>query len=225
MTPYLHIAIDGPAGAGKSTIAKAVSKALDIPYLDTGAMYRTLALYAIQCGVNPSDEERVATILPSANIRVLYENGQQHMLLNDVDVTGQIRTPEISKGASDIAVHATVRKKLVELQQQVALLGSIVMDGRDIGTVVIPDTPYKFFITASPEVRAKRRLLEMREKGEQNLPTLSAMEQAIRSRDHTDSTRAASPLRQAPDAQFVDTTSMSIDESVAFVLNAIAAQK
>lgn len=225
MEKHLHIAIDGPAGAGKSTIAKAVSAALDIPYLDTGAMYRTLALYAIQSGISPSDGQGVARIIPDADIRVTYQDGQQRMLLNGKDVTACIRTPEISKGASDIAVHAAVRGKLVELQQLVAQAGSVVMDGRDIGTVVIPDTPHKFFVTASPRVRAERRLLEMRGKDMQPIPSIESMEQAIRDRDHTDSTRAIGPLRQARDALLVDTTNMSIKESVDFVLDAISNAK
>lgn len=221
----LHIAIDGPAGAGKSTIAKEVSKALDILYLDTGAMYRALALFAIRNGVDPQDGADVARILPDADIRVAYQGGAQHMLLNGEDVTGFIRTPEVSKGASDIGVHPAVRAKLVELQQQVAKEQSVVMDGRDICTVVMPDAPYKFFITASPRVRAQRRRKEMEEKGVLPLPSLDELEQTISARDHTDSTRAAAPLRQAEGALLVDTTDLSIEQSVNAVLDAIQNQR
>ena len=217
---HIHIAIDGPAGAGKSTIAKAVSKALCIPYLDTGAMYRTLSLFAIEAGADPRDAKAVAALLPWADVRVMYKDGVQHMLLNGEDVTSRLRTPENSKGASDIGVHPPVRQKLVELQQRLARESSVVMDGRDIGTVVMPEAKYKFFVTASARVRAQRRLDEMRQKNEV-LPTLYEMEQSILSRDHTDSSRACAPLKQAGDAVLLDTTDMSIEQSVNTVLDII----
>lgn len=217
---HIHIAIDGPAGAGKSTIAKAVSKALCIPYLDTGAMYRTLSLFAIENGADPRDAKAVVALLPWADVRVVYKDGMQHMLLNGEDVTSRLRTPENSKGASDIGVHPPVRQKLVELQQRFARESSVVMDGRDIGTVVMPEAKYKFFVTASARVRAQRRLDEMRQKNE-DLPTLYEMEQSILSRDHTDSSRACAPLKQAGDALLLDTTDMSIEQSVNTVLDII----
>jgi len=216
----IHIAIDGPAGAGKSTIAKAVSRELLIPYMDTGAMYRTLALYAIENGADPRDEQAVSSLLPQADIRAVHIGGVQHMLVNGEDVTDRLRTPIISKGASDIGVHPPVRTKLVELQQQFAAENSVVMDGRDIGTVVMPNAKYKFFVTASARVRAMRRLDEMQQKGEL-LPTLEEMEQTILARDHTDSTRACAPLRQADDAILLDTTNLSIAQSVDAVLNIV----
>lgn len=216
----IHIAIDGPAGAGKSTIAKAVAKTLDIPYLDTGAMYRTLALYTLRAGLSPEDAQAVARILPDADVRAVYQDGVQRMLINGADVTDFIRTPEVSKGASDIGVHKAVRVKLVELQQQVARAGSVVMDGRDICTVVMPDAEHKFFVTAAPRVRAERRKLEMEQKGE-TPPPLDEMEQAISMRDHTDSTREVDPLRKTDDALLVDTSDMTIEESVECVLRAI----
>lgn len=216
----IHIAIDGPAGAGKSTIAKAVAQALAIPYLDTGAMYRTLALYAIQNGIDPRNEAAVNAVLPGADVRAIYVGGAQRMLINGEDVTDFIRTPEVSKGASDIGVHPAVREKLVALQQQVARENSVVMDGRDICTVVMPDAAYKFFVTASPRIRAERRLLEMRAKGEP-VPSLDEMERSIRERDHTDSTRACNPLRQTEDALLIDTSGLSIEESIAAVLRVI----
>lgn len=220
----IHVAIDGPAGAGKSTIAKAVAQALCIPYLDTGAMYRTLAYYAIQHGINPQDAQGVARLLPGADIRAVYKGQAQHMLINGQDVTAFIRTPQISKGASDIGVHPAVRDKLVELQQRLAKDTSVVMDGRDIGTVVMPDAPHKFFVTASAAIRAQRRLLEMQQKGQTPLPSLQELEAQIQSRDATDSNRAYNPLRQAHDALLVDTSALSIEESVQSVLNAIQAK-
>lgn len=217
----IHIAIDGPAGAGKSTVAKAIAAKLNILYLDTGAMYRALAYYAISNGVSPADADGVGSIIDGADIRIRYEDSAQRTILNGEDITECIRTPEVSRGASDIGVHPFVRKKLVELQQQVARENSVVMDGRDICTVVMPDAKHKFFITASAKTRAKRRLLEMQQSGKCKLPTLDEVERAIIDRDHTDSTRAAAPLKQTEDAILVDTTSMTIDESVDFVLNAI----
>ncbi len=220
MTPYIHVAIDGPAGAGKSTIAKAVAKTLSIPYLDTGAMYRTFALFALEHGVDPRNAQGVGALLPQADIRVAYHSGIQHMLLNGEDVTSRLRSPEVSKGASDIGVHPPVREKLVELQQQVARESSVVMDGRDICTVVLPNALHKFYITASARIRAQRRLAEMRQRGE-SLPTLDELEHTILARDHTDSSRACAPLKQAEDAMLIDTTDMSIQQSVDTVLNAI----
>ncbi|MDL2236035.1 (d)CMP kinase [Christensenellaceae bacterium OttesenSCG-928-L17] len=218
---YIHVAIDGPAGAGKSTIAKAVAKALRIPYLDTGAMYRTLALYAIRAGVDPRDEAGVGGILPGADIRIAYDAaGMQHMLVQGEDVTGYIRTNEVSKGASDIGVHPAVRKKLVQMQQQVAAEGPVVMDGRDICTVVMPHAPHKFFVTASPRIRAERRRKEFLEKG-QDAPSIEELEQAIIARDATDSGRACDPLRQTEDAMLIDTSNLTIEESIQTVLRAI----
>ena len=216
---HFQIAIDGPAGAGKSTIAKAVAQALHILYLDTGAMYRALALFALQKGVDPNDEAAVNALLPYADISVRYENDVQKTYLNGEDVSGQLRTPPVSKGASDIAVHPAVRLKMVELQQQVARETPVVMDGRDIGTYVLPQAPYKFFVTASPQARAQRRLLELKAMGAD--ASLEELVASIIARDHTDSTRAFAPLKQASDAILLDTTHLDIQQSVQAVLDVI----
>ncbi|MDR1620118.1 MAG: (d)CMP kinase [Clostridiales bacterium] len=217
----MHIAIDGPAGAGKSTIAKAIAQKLHILHLDTGAMYRTLALFALQRHVDPNDAAAVAQILPGADIRVAYQDGLQRMLLNGADVTDKIRTPEIGKGASDIAAHPAVREKMVKLQQIVANENDVVMDGRDIGTVVMPRAKFKFYVSASSRVRAERRLHEFREKSIPHTQTLQEIEEAIIARDYTDSHRRIGPLRQADDAVFIDTTHMNIEQSVQAIWNKI----
>jgi len=214
----LNIAIDGPAGAGKSTIAKALAKEMNIRYLDTGAMYRAMAVCALRAGVDPNDADAVAQILPQSDVQVRYDGeNQQHVFLNGEDVTGELRTPLVSKGASDIAVHAAVRVKLVELQRQVAKEYDVVMDGRDIGTYVLPDTPHKFYVDATPNERAKRRLLELQEKGQALDMTLTEMERDILARDATDSNREFAPLRRADDAVYIDTTGMRIEEAIAAV--------
>jgi cytidylate kinase len=214
----LNIAIDGPAGAGKSTIAKALAAEMNIRYLDTGAMYRAMAVCALRAGVDPRDAETVARILPQSDVQVRYdEKNQQRVYLNGEDVTGELRTPSVSRGASDIAVHPAVRVKLVELQRQVARDNDVVMDGRDIGTYVLPDTPYKFYVDASPRERAKRRLLELQQKGQAPDTTVEQMEREILARDATDSSREFAPLRRADDAIYIDTTDMSIEQAIAAV--------
>ncbi|OQA16042.1 MAG: Cytidylate kinase [Firmicutes bacterium ADurb.Bin356] len=217
---HTHIGLDGPAGAGKSTIAKAVAKKLNIPYLDTGAMYRTLALFALRNGVDPNDADGVTRLLKDADICVEYCNGSQRMFLNGKDVTDLLRTETLSKGASDIGVHAQVREKLVKLQQRIADKGSIVMDGRDICTVVMPLAEHKFFITASARVRAERRLKELIKKNQPQV-SLDEMEKSILERDHLDTTRDCGPLKKAQGALVIDTTDKSIEESVEAVLSAI----
>lgn len=224
MNKQLQIAIDGPAGAGKSTVAKAVAKALDILYLDTGAMYRAAALYAFRNGADPIDASQVLPLLPSLAVTVRYENGAQRTCLNGEDVTGIIRTPEISKGASDIGVHPEVRVKMAELQRQIAQDQPVVMDGREIGSFVLPNAPYKFFITANPRERARRRLLEMQQRGEQT-PSIEELEQSIIARDYTDSNRAFAPLCQVPDAVLIDTTDMDADTAVNTVLAYIKGER
>ncbi|MDD4076225.1 MAG: (d)CMP kinase [Eubacteriales bacterium] len=219
--PFLNIAIDGPAGAGKSTIAKAVAKELGILYLDTGAMYRAMALCALRAGVDPNDAARVLPLLEVTDIFAKCIDGVQHTFLNGEDVSGLIRTPEVSKGASDIAVIPAVRVKLAQTQRNIAMESDVVMDGREIGSYVIPQTPYKFFVTASVEERARRRLAELREKGQYNDVSQEEMQSEIAARDHTDSTRAFAPLKRMPDAVLIDTTDMDIPTAVRAVLSRI----
>jgi len=208
----ITIAIDGPAGAGKSTIAKRISAKLGILYLDTGAMYRAVALKVLNAGVSPDDAENVVRLLKDTDIRVVYRDGVQVVLLDGRDVTDSIRTPEISSGASGVAVIPEVRLKLVELQRDIARENSVVMDGRDIGTFVLPDADRKFFVTASIEERARRRMLELEQKGvSQEYENILAEMQA---RDKNDSGRSFAPLKMAADAILIDTTGKSIEEVI-----------
>ena len=217
----LHIAIDGPAGAGKSTIAKRLAEEFGILYVDTGAMYRALGMKALQSGVSPADEAAVRCMLPETDVRLFCDGGAARVLLDGKDVSGLIRTQAVSKAASDIAVHGCIRKKMVELQRQMAEDCDLVMDGRDIGTHVLPDAPYKFFLTASAEERARRRYEELRTRGE--APPLAALIEEIRQRDETDMRRAVAPLVQAKEAVLVDTTRMSIDEVVSALASVVRA--
>ncbi len=212
------IAIDGPAGAGKSTIAKRVAKALDILYLDTGAMYRTVAYKALNEGVPIENEALVAKMLETADVSVQYIDGAQRMFESKRDVTAYIREHAISKAASDISKHPCVRVAMVELQRKIAQEQSVVMDGRDIGTFVLPGAKHKFFLTATPEERAKRRWLELEQTGKLSGETLASIEASIRARDEQDSNRAFAPLKQAEDAVLIDTTRLTIDEAVEKVL-------
>ena len=205
-----QIALDGPAGAGKSTIAKRIAEKLQFVYIDTGAMYRTLALACLKQGVDTADEERVSMAAEAADLDIRYIDGSQPMCLEGEDVSGQIRTEEVSKAASDTSKFQRVRDRLVYLQQQLAEKYNVVMDGRDIGTVVLPHADLKIFMTASVEVRAMRRYKEYLEKGQ--ACDLEAIKEDIMQRDYNDTHRANSPLRQAQDAVLLDTSDMSIDE-------------
>lgn len=213
------IGIDGPAGAGKSTVAKLVAKALEIPYLDTGAMYRAVAVAAKRNGVNFTDEAALTELVGRIGIRVRYENGEQHMLLEGEDVTGGLRTEEISQGASLVSRVPAVRDRLVELQREVAREQRVIMDGRDICTNVLPDTPYKFFITASAEERANRRYRQLIENG-QPAEYDTILADIIR-RDKQDSERAYKPLCCGADTKLIDTTNMTIEEAVQAVLKEV----
>ena len=214
----INIAIDGPAGAGKSTVARAVAKKLGILYLDTGAMYRAMALKAMREGIDPNDKEQVLPLLECTEIYAKNIGGTQHTYLDGEDVSGLIRTPEISRGASDISAIPDVRIKLAQIQRNIAHTSDVVMDGREIGSYVIPECENKFYITASVDERARRRLLELKEKGRDKGMTVEDMAKDIAERDYNDSHRAFAPLLRLPEAILIDTTDLTIDEAVNAVL-------
>ena len=208
----MNIAIDGPAGAGKSTIAKRLAKKLGFIYVDTGAMYRAMAYYFLQHNIDAKDENAIAAACPDVDVTITYENGEQQVLLNGENVNGVIRNEEVGNMASSTSVYPVVRKKLVELQRQLAKSADVIMDGRDIGTCVLPDAQVKIYLTASSATRAKRRYDELTEKGVSC--DLAEIEKDIIDRDYRDMHREKSPLRQAEDAVLVDSSEMNIDEVV-----------
>lgn len=208
----LNIAVDGPAGAGKSTIAKLVAKKQNLIYVDTGAMYRAMALLMIRNGVDLKDTDRIISLAETADISIAYENGEQVVLLNGENVNGYLRTEAVGNAASAVSAIGAVRKKLVQLQQQLAVKSDCIMDGRDIGTCVLPDASCKIYLTASSAVRAKRRFEELTAKGEKcDYDKILA---DIEERDYRDMHREISPLKQAPDAILVDSSDMTIEEVV-----------
>ena len=212
---HVSIAIDGPAGAGKSTMARAVAKDMGFVYVDTGAIYRTVGYYIQMCGIGPRDVDGVTRLIDEVNIEIKYpEDGLQHMILNGKDVTGEIRTPEMSDYASKLSTLQVVRDFLLDVQRDLAKKHNVVMDGRDIGTVVLPRADVKIFLTASAEVRAQRRLLEFQAKGDQK-STFASVLQDIKQRDERDSNREIAPLKRAADAYLLDTSDLSIDQAVA----------
>lgn len=211
-----NIAIDGPAGAGKSTIAKRVAKELSFIYVDTGAMYRAVALYLLRNEIDGTDAEAVAGNCQSAEVSIRYENGEQVVILNGENVNQYIRTEEVGNMASKTSANPAVRAHLLNLQRNLAAKNDVVMDGRDIGTVVLPDAQVKIYLTASVETRAKRRYDEYLAEGES--ADLEEIKKDIENRDHQDMTREISPLRQAEDAVLVDSSLMNIDEVVAAIL-------
>ncbi|MCR5273040.1 MAG: (d)CMP kinase [Lachnospiraceae bacterium] len=208
----MNIAIDGPAGAGKSTIAKKVAKDLGYIYVDTGAMYRAMALCFIKAGLDLKDEEAISGRCDDINIELKYVDGAQQVILNGENVTGEIRAEEVGNGASVTSAYKKVREKLVALQRELAKKEDVVMDGRDIGTAVLPNAELKVYLTASSLIRAKRRALELEQKGEK--ADLETIQRDIEDRDHRDMTRAISPLVQAEDAILVDSSDMGIEEVV-----------
>lgn len=212
-----NIAIDGPAGAGKSTIAKKIAAKLGYIYVDTGAMYRAMALYLIRENIDPSETAKIDAKCEEADITIGYENGEQIVYLNGENVNGLIRTEEVGNMASASSPNPNVRKKLVELQQKLAASKDVVMDGRDIGTCVLPDAQVKVYLTADSRVRAKRRYDELTAKGVSC--DLDTIEQDIIERDHQDMTREISPLMQAEDAALIDSSCMTIDEAVDAVIS------
>lgn len=217
----INIAIDGPAGAGKSTVAKRIAEIMHLTYVDTGAMYRALGLKAVRNGIDPGDAEAVAPMLPDTTVTFIKINGEQHVVLDGEDVNEFIRTEEISHAASVISTLPEVRQKLVDLQREIARSTDTVMDGRDIGTVVLPNTPYKFYVTASAEVRAKRRFIEYQQKGILGDMTYEDVLNEVKTRDARDMNREFSPLRPAENAVIIDTSEMSIDEAVDAVIEDI----
>ncbi|MBR5808949.1 MAG: (d)CMP kinase [Clostridia bacterium] len=219
----MKVAIDGPAGAGKSSIAKAVSRKLDFVYIDTGAMYRAVAVYAIENGIEIKEENFTKEVLDAIKIDIAYEDGTQKIFLLGKDVSERIREADASIGASNVAVIPAVRLKLVELQRNLAEKTSVIMDGRDIGTYVLPDAEVKIFLTASSDVRAKRRLLEMKEKGME--ADFETVKRDIEYRDKNDSEREFAPLRKAEDAVLVDTSNMTIDEVIDRIIEIIREEK
>lgn len=213
MNGHYAIAIDGPSGAGKSSLARAAAARFGLIYVDTGAIYRTVGLAAYRRGVDRRDESAVAAILPELDISMHYSAaGEQRMFLNGEDVSAEIRSPEISICASDVAALPVVRTFLMELQRRMARENSVIMDGRDIGTVVLPDAELKVFLTASAEARAQRRLLELEHKGV--AVSFAEVLRDIEYRDEQDTSRAAAPLKRAEDAVLLDTSSIDFDESL-----------
>lgn len=211
-----NIAVDGPAGAGKSTIAKAVAQKLKIIYVDTGAMYRAMALFMLREGVNLSDAEAISTKCREADITIAYENDGQVVYLNGENVNAHLRTEEVGNAASAVSVQPAVREKLVELQRALAEKSDCIMDGRDIGTCVLPNAQVKIFLTASSEVRAKRRYDELVAKGIDC--DLQRIKEDIEDRDYRDMNREHSPLRFAEDAVLVDSSYMTLDEVITQIL-------
>ena len=213
---HFTIAIDGPAGAGKSTIAKMVASKLGFVYVDTGAMYRSLALHFLRQGIDPKDEAAIASSCCNVDVTIRYEDGAQQVILNGENVSGLIRTEAVGNMASATSVYMPVRKKLVELQKQLAEKTNVIMDGRDIGTCVLPDAPAKIYLTASVKVRAQRRFKELEAKGISC--NIEEIEKDIEERDFRDMHREHSPLKQAKDAVLLDSSSMTIEEVVEAII-------
>lgn len=215
----MNVAIDGPAGAGKSTIAKAAAVQLGYIYVDTGAIYRSVALYCIENGISPEDAQGVEKSLADIKPELKYIDGAQHVFVNGEDVSGRIRTPEVSMATSKIAAIPAVRKFLFDIQRSIAAENDVIMDGRDIGTVVLPDAQLKIYLTASAESRARRRYDELIAKGEQ--VTFEAVLEDVKQRDYNDMNRETAPLKQADDAVLVDTTGLDLAQSIEAVMTLI----
>ena len=213
---HFSIAIDGPAGAGKSTIAKALAKQLSYIYVDTGAMYRAMALFFLRKGISPDDNTQIATACLEAEVTIEYENGEQVVLLNGENVNGLIRTEEVSRMTSATSVNKVVRMKLVDLQRKLAEQADVVMDGRDIGTYVLPEADVKVYLTASVEERARRRFEEQKARGVDC--DIKEIEENIKERDERDMTRDFAPLRKAEDAVYLDCSDMTPEEVISAIL-------
>ena len=219
MQKKITIALDGPSGSGKSTVAKEISKKLNILYLDTGAMYRATAVKAISLGIDTLDENGVDTFINNIDLKIKYINGAQRTFLDGVDVSEKIREPHVSMAASNISSLKSVRLKMVEMQREIASEVSCVLDGRDIGSFVLPNAEYKFYVTATVSVRAKRRFDELKAKGHE--VDYDKLEQEIEQRDYNDKHRDFAPLVKAKDAVEIDTSEMSVDEVVEKILSYI----
>ena len=220
MSKFVSIAIDGPAGAGKSTMARACAKALGYLYVDTGAIYRTVGYYMRLMGIGPKDQDGIRRLIDEVNIDIRYADGVQHMILNGEDVTGELRTPEMSMYASGVSAQPCVRAFLLDMQRQLARTHNVIMDGRDIGTVVLPDATVKIFLTATPEARATRRWKEYQAKGI-DTPYEEVLAD-VKQRDYQDTHRAAAPLKQADDAVLLDTSELDFEQSLAAMKKIIA---
>ena len=216
----VSVAIDGPAGAGKSTLARRLAAELGYIYVDTGAMYRAIGLYALRAGKDPKDNEEVNALLPEIELRFAFIDGEQHIYLKNEDVSTAIRTEQVGMAASAVGANPAVRAFLLELQREMAKKQDVLMDGRDIGTVVLPDAAVKIFLTATPEARAVRRWKEYRQKGTE--VSYEKVLEDVKQRDDQDIHRAAAPLRQAADAVLLDTSEMDFEQSLAAMKKIIA---
>ena len=216
----VSVAIDGPAGAGKSTLARRLAAEMGYIYVDTGAMFRTIGLYALRKGVDPKDNAAVSTLLPEIDLRVDCIDGEQHIYLNGEDVSPAIRTEEAGMAASAVGANPEVRAFLLELQRGMTKTQNVLMDGRDIGTVVLPDATVKIFLTAAPEARARRRWLEYQQKGME--VAFEDVLADVKQRDYQDTHRAAAPLKQAEDAVLLDTSDLNFEQSLAAMKKIIA---
>lgn len=215
----INVAVDGPAGAGKSTVSRAAAKAMGYIYVDTGALYRAVGVNALRNGIDTKDRQAVAESLSDISVNLVFENGVQKVLLNGEDVSAEIRTPDASMAASDVSAVPKVRDFLFDLQRSIASNNNCIMDGRDIGTVVLPNAKVKVFLTASPEERAMRRFRELSEKGS-TVKYEEVLEDLIK-RDYNDSHREVAPLKQADDAVLLDTTGMTLEQSVESLIKII----
>lgn len=215
----INVAIDGPAGAGKSSVAKAAAKKLGFIYVDTGALYRSIGVNAMKHGVPTDDSTGVVALLPETHLELRYVDGSQRVILNGEDVSEEIRLPEASMAASNVSAMPEVRAFLLDLQRDMAKKNNVIMDGRDIGTVILPDAQYKFFLTASPEVRADRRYKELKEKGID--VDYQELLQEIIQRDYNDSHRETAPLKQSDDAILIDSSNMTIEESIDAIVSRV----